>query len=107
MRLMRRMQALETALGAVRQPVVVFLDGVPDETWRAQVADARARALPVTVVQLALTAAARTPAEAEALVARHREQFPTMPVTVAVDGAIAASFDPGLPSEFCVLGSFE
>ena len=107
MRLMRRMQALETALGAVRQPVVVFLDGVPDETWRAQAADARALGLPVTVVQLALTAAARAPAEAEAIVARHREQFPTMPVSVAVDGAIAASFDPGLPPEFGVLGGFE
>ena len=103
MRLLRRLQALDE----VGPRVFVFLDGGPDETWRAQVADARVRALPVTVVQLALTAVANTPAEAEALVARHREQFPTMPVTVAVDGAIAASFDPGLPPEFDGLGGLE
>ncbi len=107
MRLTRRMRALEAALGDVRQPVVVFLDGLSDAPWRAQVADARARALSVTVVQVALTAAAKTPAEAEAIVARHREQFPTVPLSVAVDGLIAASFDSELPPEFDGLGGFE
>ena len=100
MRLTRRMQALEAALGDIRQPVVVFLDGHPAAPWRAQVADARARGLPVDVVQVALTTAASTPAEAEAIVAQHREQFPTVPATVIVDGIVSASFDPRLPPEF-------
>lgn len=103
MSLRRRVGHLERTLEKNPDLVLpVILDGVHDEAWRPRVEEARRNGNTIRVIRIGLQAEAATREEAEAIIARHREEHDRMDVEVYLRGSegrvVLAAWDPGLPA---------
>ena len=78
---------------------VVILVGLLSESWREEVADARRRGLPVTVVRVVMTMVAKSAEDAEAMLARHCAECPQFAAAVYPDGEVLAEYEAECPAE--------